>query len=93
MSENMKEKSAIETSNAPGAIGPYSQGMRTGDLLFTSGHLPIDPTTGKMVEGSVADHAHQAIKNLRAVIEAAGGGLGDVVKTTVFLKNIGNFQV
>jgi 2-iminobutanoate/2-iminopropanoate deaminase len=88
----MKEKSAIETSNAPGAIGPYSQGMRTGDLLFTSGQLPIDPTTGKMVEGSVADRAHQAIKNLRAVIEAAGGGLGDVVKTTVFLSDIGDFQ-
>jgi 2-iminobutanoate/2-iminopropanoate deaminase len=88
----MKEKSAIETSNAPGAIGPYSQGMRTGDLLFTSGQLPIDPTTGKMVDGSVADRAHQAIKNLRAVIEAAGGGLGDVVKTTVFLSDIGDFQ-
>ena len=88
----MKEKIAIETSNAPGAIGPYSQGMRTGDLLFTSGQLPIDPTTGKMVEGSVADRAHQAIKNLRAVIEAAGGGLADVVKTTVFLSDIGDFQ-
>ena len=88
----MKEKIAIETSNAPGAIGPYSQGMRTGDLLFTSGQLPIDPTTGKMVEGSVADRAHQAIKNLKAVIEAAGGGLTDVVKTTVFLSDIGDFQ-
>ncbi len=88
----MKEKIAIETSNAPGAIGPYSQGMRTGDLLFTSGQLPIDPTTGKMVDGSVADRAHQAIKNLKAVIEAAGGGLTDVVKTTVFLSDIGDFQ-
>jgi len=92
LNKNIKGKSAIETSNAPGAIGPYSQGMRTGGLLFTSGQLPIDPTTGKMVEGSVADCAHQAIKNLRAVIEAAGGGLGDVVKTTVFLKDIGDFQ-
>jgi len=55
----MKEKSAIETSNAPGAIGPYSQAMKTGDLLFTSGQLPIDPATGKMVEGSVAELAHQ----------------------------------
>lgn len=88
----MKEKSAIETSNAPGAIGPYSQAMKTGDLLFTSGQLPIDPATGKMVEGSVAERAHQAIKNLKAVIEAAGGNLGDVVKTTVFLADIGDFQ-
>jgi 2-iminobutanoate/2-iminopropanoate deaminase len=88
----MKEKSAIETSNAPGAIGPYSQAMKTGDLLFTSGQLPIDPATGKMVEGSVAELAHQVIKNLKAVIEAAGGNLGDVVKTTVFLADIGDFQ-
>lgn len=88
----MKEKSAIETSNAPGAIGPYSQGMKTGDLLFTSGQLPIDPSTGLMVEGSVTERAHQAIKNLKAVIEAAGGSLGDVVKTTVFLADIGDFQ-
>lgn len=88
----MKQKSAIETSNAPGAIGPYSQGMKTGDLLFTSGQLPIDPATGKMVDGSVADRAHQAIKNLKAVVEAAGGNLADVVKTTVFLADIGDFQ-
>jgi len=88
----MKELSAIETNNAPIAIGPYSQGMKTGDLLFTSGQLPIDPATGKMVEGSVADRAHQALKNLRAVTEAAGGSLGDVVKTTVFLSDIGDFQ-
>jgi len=88
----MKEKRAIETNTAPGAIGPYSQAMLTGNLLFTSGQLPIDPATGKMVEGSVADRAHQAIKNLRAVIEAAGGSLGDVVKTTVFLADIGDFQ-
>lgn len=88
----MKQKSAIETSNAPGAIGPYSQGMKTGDLLFTSGQLPIDPATGKMVDGSVADRAHQVIKNLKAVVEAAGGNLADVVKTTVFLADIGDFQ-
>lgn len=58
----MKEKGAIQTSNAPGAIGPYSQGMRTGDLLFTSGQLSIDPTTGKMVEGSVTDRATKRLK-------------------------------
>lgn len=92
MSESMKEKIAIETSNAPAAVGPYSQAVRAGDLLFTSGQLPIDPATGKMAEGSISSRAHQAIKNLRAVIEAAGGRLEDVVKTTVFLSDIGNFQ-
>lgn len=88
----MAEKKVVETSNAPGAVGPYSQAVMTGNLLFTSGQLPIDPATGKMVEGTVADRAHQAIKNLSAVIEAAGGSLEDVVKTTVFLADIGDFQ-
>ncbi len=88
----MNEKIAIETSNAPGAIGPYSQAVRTGDLLFTSGQLPVDPVTGKMVEGSISDSAHQVFKNLTAVIEAAGGKLEDVVKTTVFLADLAHFQ-
>ena len=88
----MTPKKAISTSNAPGAIGPYSQAIASGNLLFTSGQLPIDPATGKMAEGSVADHAHQAIKNLIAIIEAAGGSLDNVVKTSVFLADIGDFQ-
>lgn len=88
----MKEKTVIETNNAPGAVGPYSQAIMTGNLLFTSGQLPIDPATGKMVEGSISDRAHQVIKNLSAVIEAAGAKLDDVVKTTVFLSDIGDFQ-
>ena len=88
----MTPKKAISTSNAPGAIGPYSQAIASGKLLFTSGQLPIDPATGKMVEGSVADRAHQAIKNLIAIIEAAGGSLDNVVKTSVFLADIGDFQ-
>ncbi|SHO51583.1 RidA family protein [Desulfopila aestuarii] len=88
----MKGKIAIETSNAPGAVGPYSQAVRVGELLFTSGQLPIDPATGKMAEGTIANRAHQALKNLKAVIEAAGGRLEDVLKTTVFLSDIGNFQ-
>ena len=91
-SEKMKGKTAIETGSAPGAVGPYSQAVRTGDLLFTSGQLPIDPAAGKMVGGTVSDRAHQAIRNLRAVIEAAGGSLENVVKTTVFLTDIGDFQ-
>ena len=88
----MNKKTVIETSKAPGAVGPYSQAIKTGNLLFTSGQLPIDPETGKMVEGTTADRAHQAIRNLAAVIEAAGGKLDDIVKTTVFLANIDDFQ-
>lgn len=88
----MTLKKAIETTNAPGAIGPYSQAIANGNLLFTSGQLPIDPATGKMVEGSIADRAHQVMKNLTAIVEAAGGSLDQVVKTTVFLTDIGDFQ-
>lgn len=88
----MNNKTAIETTNAPGAVGPYSQAIKTDNLLFTSGQLPIDPETGKIVEGSVSDRAHQVLKNLTAVVEAAGAKLEDVVKTTVFLADIGDFQ-
>lgn len=88
----MTEKTAVETGSAPGAVGPYSQAIMTGNLLFTSGQLPIDPATGKMVEGTISDRTHQAIRNLSAVIEAAGGTLNDIVKTTVFLSDIGDFQ-
>lgn len=88
----MKNQTAIATDKAPGAIGPYSQAVMTGNLLFTSGQLPIDPETGKMVEGTVEDRTHQALKNLTAIVEAAGATLKDVVKTTVFLANIADFQ-
>ncbi len=88
----MNEKKAIETSKAPGAVGPYSQAIKAGNLLFTSGQLPIDPATGKMAEGTITDRAHQAIKNLAAIVEEAGGKLDDVVKTTVFLADIADFQ-
>ncbi|WP_210772200.1 RidA family protein [Pseudodesulfovibrio sp. zrk46] len=84
-------KQIIETPKAPAAIGPYSQGVVTGDLLFTSGALPIDPATGKMVEGSVADRAHQVFKNLTAVAEEAGTSLDNAVKTTVYLADIADF--
>lgn len=86
------EKKAIETEQAPSAIGPYSQGMQAGNVVYTSGQLPIDPTTGDMVEGSVADRTHQTLKNLTAVIAEAGGTLNDVIKTTVYLKDISDFQ-
>ncbi len=88
----MTNKLAIETENAPGAIGPYSQAVKVDNLLFTSGALPIDPATGKFPEGPIAGRTHQVLKNLSAVLEAAGIGFNDVVKTTVFLADMNDFQ-
>jgi 2-iminobutanoate/2-iminopropanoate deaminase len=85
-------KKTINTDNAPAAIGPYSQAVITGNLMFTSGQLPIDPATGKIPEGSIEDHAHIVFKNLTAIAEEAGTSLDNAVKTTVFLADIGNFQ-
>ena len=80
----------IQTQNAPAAIGPYSQAMMTGSLLFTSGQIPLRPD-GNLVEGGIDVQTQQVFENLRAVIEAAGGSLGQVVKTTVFLKDMKDF--
>ncbi|MBM9514021.1 Rid family hydrolase [Desulfogranum marinum] len=89
----MKAKTAIATDNAPGATGSYSQPVMTGNLHFTSAQLPIDPATGIMVEGSIADRAHQTLKKLAAaVVKAAGATLENVAKTTGFLFNIGDLQ-
>jgi 2-iminobutanoate/2-iminopropanoate deaminase len=81
----------IETSNAPGAIGPYSQGMRAGKLVFTSGQIPLDPKTGAIVGQTIEAQSEQALKNLRAVLEAGGASLGTVVKTTCFLADMSDF--
>ena len=81
----------IETSNAPGAIGPYSQGMVTGRLVFTSGQIPLDPKTGAIVGQTIEAQSEQALKNLRAVLEAGGASLGTVVKTTCFLADMSDF--
>lgn len=86
------DKKVIESSDAPGAVGPYSQAIQVGNLVFTSGQLPIDPATGKIPEGPISVRAHQVIKNLSAVVLEAGACLGDVVKTTVFLADIADFQ-
>jgi 2-iminobutanoate/2-iminopropanoate deaminase len=86
------KKKAISTDNAPAAIGPYSQGIVVGDLLFTSGQLPLDPETGKLSTGSITEQAHLALKNLKAIAEAAGTSLAATVKTTVFLADITDFQ-
>lgn len=84
-------KQEIATDKAPAAIGPYSQGIKIDNLVFTSGQLPIDPATGEIVSGGIEEQAKQAFENLKAVLEASGASLGDVIKTTVFLDNLGDF--
>lgn len=82
----------IATSNAPAAIGPYSQAIATDNLLFISGQLPIDPTSGKMVEGDIAAKTHQILKNAAAIAKEAGTELSRTVKTTIFLTDLADFQ-
>ena len=84
-------KTVIETTNAPGAIGPYSQGFVVGDLVITSGQLPVDPATGTIAEGITAQ-AEQSCKNVGAILAAAGVGFENVVKTTCFLADMGDFS-
>ncbi len=86
-------KEIISTENAPGAIGPYSQAVKTGNQVFVSGQIPIDPSTGEFVSDDVSEQTHQVLKNLKAVLEAAGTNLGNVVKTTVFLADMNDFSV
>jgi 2-iminobutanoate/2-iminopropanoate deaminase len=81
----------VSTENAPGAIGPYSQAVVTGNMVFCSGQIPIDPATGQFVSEDVAEQTEQVLKNLSAVLEAAGSDLGKVVKTTVFLADMNDF--
>jgi 2-iminobutanoate/2-iminopropanoate deaminase len=81
----------ISTESAPGAIGPYSQAIKTGNLIFCSGQIPIDVITGEFVPGGVVEQTEQVLTNLSAVLAAAGADLGNVVKTTVFLADMGEF--
>ena len=81
----------IETNRAPGAIGPYSQGMVSGKLVFTSGQIPLDPQTGEIVGKTIEEQSEQALKNLQAVLAAGGAALSTVVKTTCFLSDMGDF--
>ena len=83
-------KEAVQTSTAPAAIGPYSQATVSGTLVYTSGQIPLRPD-GSLLEGDVAAQARQVLDNLKAVLEAAGSGLGQVLKTTVFLKDMDDF--
>jgi endoribonuclease L-PSP, putative len=84
-------KETISTEKAPGAIGPYSQAVRAGNMVFCSGQIPIDPATGEFVSDDVAEQTEQVLKNLSAVLEAAGTNLNNVVKTTVFLADMNDF--
>lgn len=81
----------IRTEDAPQAIGPYSQAVVSGGLVFASGQIPTDPATGQFVEGGVAEQTRQVLRNLSKVLEAAGSGLDRVVKTTVFLADMNDF--
>lgn len=81
----------IQTEHAPAAIGPYSQAIKAGQFVFASGQIPIDPATGEFVSGGVAEQTEQVLKNLKAVLEAAGSGLDKIVKTTVFLVDMKDF--
>ena len=84
-------KKQIITENAPSAIGPYSQAVSCGQFIFASGQLGLDPATGDFAPGGVEAQARQSLTNLRAVLEASGSGMDKVVKTTVFLRDIGDF--
>jgi 2-iminobutanoate/2-iminopropanoate deaminase len=84
-------KKVITTAGAPDAIGPYSQAIKTNGFVFVSGQLPIDPVTGGIVEGGIKVQTAQSVKNIAALLKSAGCGLDDVVKTSVFLSDIGNF--
>ncbi|MBA2719806.1 MAG: RidA family protein [Chloroflexi bacterium] len=83
-------RQAIQTSGAPAALGPYSQGIRSGDLVFCSGQLGLDPTTGEMADG-VEAQAERSLRNLLSVLDAAGLSFDDVVKTTIFLADVNDF--
>ncbi|MFC3814782.1 MULTISPECIES: RidA family protein [Lysobacter] len=81
----------IHTDKAPAAIGPYSQAVRAGDTVYLSGQIPLDPGTGLLVEGDISTQARRAFENLKAVCEAAGGSLSDVVRLGLYLTDLGNF--
>jgi 2-iminobutanoate/2-iminopropanoate deaminase len=85
------KRETVGTAGAPAAIGPYSQAIRAGDFLFCSGQIPLDPSTGKMVEGGIEVQTERVLRNLEAVLSAGGGSLASVVKTTVYLADLGDF--
>jgi 2-iminobutanoate/2-iminopropanoate deaminase len=84
-------RETISTDKAPKAIGPYEQAIKVGEFVYTAGQIPIDPQTGNLVSGGIAEQARQVLENLKAVLEAAGSSLDKVIKATVFLKNMADF--
>jgi len=85
-------KEIIRTANAPQPLGPYSQGVKVGNLLFVSGQAPIDPRTGKVNEGDIEAQTRQTLQNIEGIVEASGFSIQDVVRVTIFLKNVDDFK-
>lgn len=85
------ERQPITAENAPAAVGPYSHAVRSGGFLFLSGQTPLDPATGKLVEGDIGEHTRQCLRNLSAVCEAAGASLGDAVRCGIYVTDMGTF--
>ena len=85
-------KKVIQTEKAPKAIGPYSQAIQAGKFLFLSGQIPLDPKTGELVKGDIRKQTQQVLENIKGVLESQGLGMEDIVKVTIFLKDIGNFN-
>jgi 2-iminobutanoate/2-iminopropanoate deaminase len=86
------EKKVIKTTKAPGAIGPYSQGIRIGDLVFTSGQIPVNPATGELVTGDIQAQTRQCLDNVEAILKEAGTSLDNAVKMTIFIKDMNQFS-
>ena len=84
-------KKTISTAKAPAAIGPYNQAIQVGNLVYTSGQIPIDPATGNLVEGGIKEQARQALKNIQAILQEAGLSMANVIKTTVFMADMNDF--
>ena len=87
------KKEIISTENAPQAIGPYSQAVKAGNLMFISGQIPLDPKTGDLVSESIEDQAKQVLDNVKSICEASGNSLDDIVKISIFLTDLNNFSV
>jgi 2-iminobutanoate/2-iminopropanoate deaminase len=89
--ERHMQRTIVKTEQAPNAVGPYSQGIQTESLVFTAGQVPLDPATGKLIEGDIGEQTRRVLTSVKAILEAGGAGLDSVVKTTVYLADIGDF--